>query len=327
MKPPVTVQNLWRSFSYIGLSVGTILFATSLSPSLLPRHFAVQGILSGVAFSVGYCIGILGVIFWQYLQLPLPTQRTEKISKFATTAVVSMLTVGFLWRTTVWQNSIRQRMAMEPLETAYPLRVALIALLTGIAILLAARMLRGCWRYVDRHTKRFLPPRISFALSTMLVGLALFLLVNDVVARFALTVVDSVFENMEEVVPDGVEQPRSSLVSGRACIGEIPNMKQAYADWHDKGFDILGISFDQEGEEEKLSAFLKENELPWTQIYEGKGWETELGKQHDVSGIPFVLLVDGDSGEILATARELRGEGLSKFIGEALAKKNPESKE
>lgn len=111
------------------------------------------------------------------------------------------------------------------------------------------------------------------------------------------------------------------------CIGEIPNMKQAYADWHDKGFDILGISFDQEGEEEKLSAFLKENELPWTQIYEGKGWETELGKQHDVSGIPFVLLVDGDSGEILATARELRGEGLSKFIGEALAKKNPESKE
>ncbi len=214
MKPSATVQNLWRSFSYIGLAVGTLLFATSLSPSLLPRHYAVQGVLSGVAFSVGYCIGILCIIFWQYLQLPQPTPRTERISKFVTTVIVSALAVGFLWRTTIWQNSIRQLMAMEPLETAYPLRVALIAMLTGIALLLSARMLRGCWRFVDRQAKRILPPRISFALSTMFVGLVLFLLVNDVVARFALHVADSVFANMEEIVPDGVEQPQSSLASG-----------------------------------------------------------------------------------------------------------------
>ena len=55
---------------------------------------------------------------------------------------------------------------------------------------------------------------------------------------------------------------------------------------------------------------------------EGKYWETTIGKMHDVSGIPFVLLVDGDSGEILATARELRGPGLSAFIGKQLAKKD-----
>lgn len=108
------------------------------------------------------------------------------------------------------------------------------------------------------------------------------------------------------------------------CIGEIPNMKRAYTDWHDKGFEILGISFDQEGMEEKLQSFLEENELPWAQVYEGKGWDTTIGLQHDVSGIPFVLLVDGDSGEILATARQLRGEGLSDFVGNALKKKFPD---
>ncbi len=105
------------------------------------------------------------------------------------------------------------------------------------------------------------------------------------------------------------------------CIGEIPNMKQAYADWHDKGFEILGVSFDQENMEEKLTAFLEKNELPWPQIYEGKYWDTSIGVQHDVSGIPFVLLVDGDSGEILATARQLRGKGLSEFVGKMLEKK------
>lgn len=105
------------------------------------------------------------------------------------------------------------------------------------------------------------------------------------------------------------------------CIGEIPNMKKAYANWHDKGFDILGISFDRAEMGEKILAFLDKNELPWPQIYEGKMWETTLGHMHDVSGIPFVLLVDGDSGEILATARQLRGPGLSDFIRRALEKK------
>ncbi len=102
------------------------------------------------------------------------------------------------------------------------------------------------------------------------------------------------------------------------CIGEIPHMKTAYANWHDKGFDILGISFDQEGKEELLKKFLEERKIPWDQVYEGKFWDTTIGNQHDVSGIPFVLLVDGDTGKILATAKELRGTGLSDFIGKTL---------
>ncbi len=106
------------------------------------------------------------------------------------------------------------------------------------------------------------------------------------------------------------------------CIGELPNMTEAYTNWHDKGFEILGVSFDQENMEEKLTEFMEEKEIVWPQIYEGKGWGTTLGKLHDVSGIPFVLLVDGDTGEIIGTSRQLRGKGLSDFIGEALEKKN-----
>jgi thiol-disulfide isomerase/thioredoxin len=108
------------------------------------------------------------------------------------------------------------------------------------------------------------------------------------------------------------------------CIGEIPHMKEAYTAWHDKGFEILGVSFDQEDMEEKVREFMKEKEISWSQIYEGKGWDTSLGTMHDVSGIPFVLLVDGDTGEILADARGLRGEGLSELIGEKLKAKNGE---
>lgn len=105
------------------------------------------------------------------------------------------------------------------------------------------------------------------------------------------------------------------------CVREIPNMKEAYANWHDHGFEILGISFDQEDMEEKLQEYRKEKELPWPQVYEGKGWETTIGYQHDVSAIPFVMLVDGDSGEILALSPQLRGDKLSSVIKKHLIAK------
>ncbi|HZN32991.1 MAG TPA: TlpA disulfide reductase family protein [Pirellulaceae bacterium] len=106
------------------------------------------------------------------------------------------------------------------------------------------------------------------------------------------------------------------------CIAELPNVKKAYADWHDKGFEIVGISFDRADMGEKLKKFTTENDMPWEQIYEGKYWDTSLGELYDVGGIPFVLLVDGDTGEILANAEQLRGPGCSEYIGKALAKKN-----
>lgn len=106
------------------------------------------------------------------------------------------------------------------------------------------------------------------------------------------------------------------------CIREIPNMKEAYAKWHEEGFEILGVSFDSKGKDEAVKEFLETQELPWPQIFEGKGWNNAVGRMHDVSGIPFVLLVDGDSGNIIATERSLRGEGLADFIGKQLKAKN-----
>jgi hypothetical protein len=105
------------------------------------------------------------------------------------------------------------------------------------------------------------------------------------------------------------------------CIAELPNVTKAYETYGDKGFDVLGVSFDRQGKEEALATFTEKHAMPWRQIYEGKGWNTTLGELYDVSGIPFVLLVDGDSGEILATASQLRGPGLSDFIAKQIAKK------
>lgn len=105
------------------------------------------------------------------------------------------------------------------------------------------------------------------------------------------------------------------------CIAELPNLKAAYAKYHKKGFEILGVSFDQANMAAKLAAFTKENKMPWQQLYEGKYWETKIGQQYGVEGIPMAVLVDGTTGKILATGGSTRGEALEKTLEAALAGK------
>jgi thiol-disulfide isomerase/thioredoxin len=108
------------------------------------------------------------------------------------------------------------------------------------------------------------------------------------------------------------------------CIAEVPHMKKAYAEWHADGFEILGVCLDSVGKRSDVEKFLADKEIDWPQVYDNDKRPTELTQQYDILGIPFVLLVDGDTGKILATSRELRGPNLSKVI-EAQIKKRREA--
>ena len=103
------------------------------------------------------------------------------------------------------------------------------------------------------------------------------------------------------------------------CIAELPNVIRNYEKFHPQGFEILGISLDRDNFEAKLAAFTKEKKMPWPQIYDGKFWEAEIGRLYGVEGIPFMLIVDGDTGEILDS--NVRGEALAPAIERGLAKK------
>ena len=65
--------------------------------------------------------------------------------------------------------------------------------------------------------------------------------------------------------------------------------------------------------------------MPWPQIYDGKFWGAEIAQLYGVESIPRALLVDGDTGQILAAGESLRGLDLAGAIEKALEKKKPAS--
>lgn len=100
------------------------------------------------------------------------------------------------------------------------------------------------------------------------------------------------------------------------CVAELPHVKEAYSKYHAQGFEIIGISLDQDGD--KLAAFTKAKEMPWPQIFDGKGWQNKLAQAYGISSIPATFLLDRD-GKI--AAKGLRGDALAKKVGDLLAKK------
>ncbi|MES2516043.1 MAG: TlpA disulfide reductase family protein [Bacteroidota bacterium] len=97
------------------------------------------------------------------------------------------------------------------------------------------------------------------------------------------------------------------------CRAENPNVVMAYNKYKDKGFTVLGVSFDQV--KEKWVQAIEKDQLTWTQISDLKGWGNEAGKLYGITSIPQNLLLDKE-GKIVA--KNLRGPDLDAKLEEII---------
>ena len=102
------------------------------------------------------------------------------------------------------------------------------------------------------------------------------------------------------------------------CRAEIPNVLEMYEAYHDKGFDVLGISLDDTAE--AAQKYVAENKLPWSSIFpkneDERGWNNPLVAYYGITGIPTAILVDKDGKVVNRNARgPVLGEELEKLLG------------
>jgi thiol-disulfide isomerase/thioredoxin len=102
------------------------------------------------------------------------------------------------------------------------------------------------------------------------------------------------------------------------CVAELPNVKKNYENYHDRGFDVVGINLDTT--KAKLDKFVADRDIPWTNLFcsdvATQGWDHPMVTKFGVSGIPTAILVDKEGKVVSLRARgpELT-KALEKLLG------------
>ena len=99
-------------------------------------------------------------------------------------------------------------------------------------------------------------------------------------------------------------------------MAEIPTVKKVYEAYHDQGFEVVAVSLDYE--KQTLVDYIKEKELPWTQIYfesEDENQMNPLADKYSIDAIPATFLIDR-AGNVVQT--DVRGEALEPAVKELI---------
>jgi peroxiredoxin len=147
---------------------------------------------------------------------------------------------------------------------------------------------------------------------------------HDVVVSMLSTMIGQAAPEINLPSPQGTDIALSSL-KGKVvlidfwaswcgpCRKEMPNVIKAYAKFKAKGFEIYGVSLDQE--KARWEEAIAKDGITWPQVSDLKQWNSSVVRQYNIQGIPYTVLVDRE-GKILA--KNLRGGELEKKLTEVL---------
>ena len=96
------------------------------------------------------------------------------------------------------------------------------------------------------------------------------------------------------------------------CVEGLPEIIEQYKKYHDQGFEIVGISLDDD--KQALASFVKEKEMPWVQYFDGKAWENVYAKKYGLPGIPQLWLLGRDGHVVDFNARTRLPEKIAALL-------------
>lgn len=205
----------------VGLAIALMFFAWSMTPSLLPRIWYLQGVATGISIATGYGIGCLAA--WVVRRCgvsPRYSARTRRIGWWALAGVAAVAVPTFLILGSWWQQIVRDLAGVERANRAHYLLILLLSLLVAGVILAAARGIRRGTRALARLGGRYVPVPVARLVSVAVVIAIAFFVVNGLVHQGLIGMANRSASAADQGTADGVEQPTAPERSGSPASAE-----------------------------------------------------------------------------------------------------------
>jgi uncharacterized membrane protein len=201
-------------FAILPFLLGLVFFAASLTPSLIPRPWFIQGALAGLVTAIGYVIGQLFLAAWRAIELPRMSGRAAVVGHVAVAVPVLALWIYDLAHWTRWQDSIRTRVGLEPTEEFH--LFAMLGIAAGVFIVCFAIGLAVQWIFdILRHRLyHYMPMRTANALGLILAAAIVFFGTRDGVIRWTFEAMDESYETAQNLFVKAPPAPTSPRIAG-----------------------------------------------------------------------------------------------------------------
>ncbi len=209
----------WNAYSALGLLFAAGYFLISTSPSLLPRTWYYQAMVSGICAATGYGIGVL--LGWaaarlaSLVDLKLSIGRTPgRVLRIGSYVVGAALVVDITTLNVRAQGRTAALVGMSPPGPLDWPRAVALALVIAVLIVAVARLLRWLTRRLAGVARGVLPPQVSTILAALLVTLVVAWVANQVVFKESLEAGGRLAAAVNSTPPAGRSAPTSPMRSG-----------------------------------------------------------------------------------------------------------------
>jgi uncharacterized membrane protein len=219
---------------FVGVAFGALFFCLSLTPSLLPRDWVFQGLISGINGAFGYGMGVLigkgiyravlrGARWWP------PPARALFWMKAAVVATAPTACVLMLIPAASWQRQVSALMGIPGPTTLGYLRTLIVAVAVGALVVSTFRVLIDAVKLLARMLIRrwHLHDEVALFIGTAIVVALLVMLFNGVLVRGFFAGANAVFQPQDSATPVGVSQP---------LLGEKSGSPTSLAPWDSLGY-------------------------------------------------------------------------------------------
>jgi uncharacterized membrane protein len=225
-KPPTPIINIIERLSFPGLLLGVMLYCLSFTPSLMPRPWHAQAIISGLSFVIGYAVGLLSstVISWiteKSLPMNWRAMAWRIILILGPLAMVAAAIMG-----AVWQTDVRAALEIPSNEPSYVVRIVLASIAMGVGVIIIAAVIRRCILWLVAKLDVYFPFKLGAALAvTTTLALGIWVL-SGVFFNFAVSRANQVFRSQNDMTPEN------------AVLRDVPERSgssTSYVSWESMG--------------------------------------------------------------------------------------------
>ncbi|MFI5535923.1 alpha/beta hydrolase [Nocardia sp. NPDC051900] len=221
--------------NYVGLVVATVFFALSVTPSLLPRDWLFQGLISGINAAIGYGAGCL--LEWLFrlwvrprLKIAPPPTWARYAVKSAVLLTAALSAALMLVQSARWQREITALMGMAGTTTPAYLRTGLLSMAVGAAAVAVYRTVREFILFLARLLNRWVkvPRELAPAAGFLVLVVLAVTIFNGVATQAFFAVANSAFSVRNDHTSANAVQPQQPERSGSPT---------SLAKWETLGFE------------------------------------------------------------------------------------------